>query len=294
MSVLVTGATGLIGRNLMARLAPGEEVIGLARREPPEIAGVRWVRQDLTEPLDERALPGSVDAVVHLAQSERYRDFPEGAEDVFEVNVHSTFRLLDYARRAGAARFVLASTGGVYAPSPQPIGEDSPLATPGPYFRSKRIAELLLEDHRDSVCAVTLRFFFVYGPGPGMTLIPRLSERILDGEEIVIEGNPGMRMNPIYVEDAAAAIEAALQVGESAVVNVAGEEILSVTELVRRLGAAFDREPALRHDPDPGGEPDMVADTTRMRELLGVTAETPLDRGLEATARSFAATRSGS
>jgi UDP-glucose 4-epimerase len=295
MRVLVTGATGLIGRSLLARLAPGIEVIGMARGEPPPgPAGVDWVRQDLTEPLDGKALPHSLDAIVHLAQSERYRDFPDGAEDVFEVNVHSTFRLLDYARRAGADRFVLASTGGVYGPAPDPIREDAPLVLAGPYFRSKRMAELLVEDHSELLRAITLRFFFVYGPGQGRTLVPRLSERILTGEEIVIEGDPGMRMNPIYVEDAAAGVEAALRIGESAVVNVAGDETLDVTELVQRLGTALGREPTVTHAAGRDAEADMVADTARMRELLGVVPTTPLDRGLEEAARSFAAIRSGS
>ena len=46
-----------------------------------------------------------------------------------------------------------------------------------------------------------LRFFFVYGPGRGQTLVPRLVDRILAGEEIVIEGDPGMRMNPLFAAD---------------------------------------------------------------------------------------------
>ena len=104
----------------------------------------------------------------------------------------------------------------------------------------------------------------------------------------MIQGDPGMRMNPIYAEDAAAAVEAALSLRESAVVNVAGSEIVSVTELVRRLAAALGRRPRIRHvdGPEPGG--DMVADISRMEALLGVKPATGLDQGLDATARSFA------
>ncbi len=260
----------------------------MTRREVARDDGeVRWVQQDLTQPLDEASLPSSIDAIVHLAQSESYRDFPEGADDLFEVNVHSTQRLLGYARRAGAHRFVLASTGGVYSPGPVPVSEDASLTTPGPYFRSKRMAELLVEDYSELLNWAVLRFFFVYGPGPGQTLIPRLSEQILAGKEIVIAGNPGMRMNPIAAQDAAAAIEGALRADGSFVANVAGSEALTITDLVQRLGAALETKPRLRHtDAELAG--DMVADTSRMRELLGVTPSIGLSEGLSITARSVA------
>lgn len=289
MKVLITGASGLIGRRLVQRLAPVHEVVVLARRDPqaelPD--GVTWVRQDLVEPLDLERLPARLDGIVHLAQSTRYRDFPEGAEDVFEVNVHSTFRLLEHAMRTGTRAFVLASTGGCYSPSQAPIGEDAPLAPPGPYFRSKRMAELLVENYGDQIGGAVLRFFFVYGPGQrqGM-LVARLAERILGGEEIVIEGDPGMGMNPVYVDDAAAAVEAALGLDRQTIVNVAGDEVVSLTDLVERLANALGRKPTVRHsDASPG---DLVADTSRMNEVLGTVAEVPLDQGLSAVARSLA------
>jgi nucleoside-diphosphate-sugar epimerase len=267
-------------------MAPANEVFAVARGDSvPAVDGVTWVRQDLSRPLDEDALPSALDAVVHLAQSERYRDWPDGAEDIFDVNVQSTFRLLRYARRAGAGRFVLASTGGVYAPRPEPIGEDAPLACPGPYFRSKRMAELLLDDYAGELRGVVLRLFFVYGPGPGQTLVPRLAERLLADEEIAIEGDPGMRMNPIYVDDAAGALEAALELDRGEVINVGGGEVVSITDLVRRLGVALGREPRIRHTGSSGG--DMVADVSRMRELLGAGEKMKLDDGLRAVASSL-------
>jgi UDP-glucose 4-epimerase len=298
VTVLVTGASGLVGRQLLGQIASRHEVVALTRRtDPPDEAGegVDWVRQDLTEPLDERALPSRLDAIVHLAQSQRYRDFPDGAEDLFEVNVHSTARLLRLARRSGAERFVLASTGGVYGFGAQPITEEAPLALSGPYFRSKRMSELLLEDYADLLVPVALRFFFVYGPGKGQTLIPRLADRIVQGEQLTVEGDPGMRMNPIYAGDAAAAIAAALDVDDPAVINVAGQEVVTVTGLIERLARALGRDVRVTHTGECEG--DLIADTSRMAAVLGVTASTGLDEGLAAVAHarladSAAATRS--
>ncbi len=103
----------------------------------------------------------------------------------------------------------------------------------------------------------------------------------------MIDGDPGLAMNPIYVEDAAAAIEAALGLSEQATVNVAGTEVVRLRELVERLATALGREAVIRDGAATPG--DLIADTSLMRELLGVTPEYDLDRGLQALAQSLAA-----
>jgi UDP-glucose 4-epimerase len=286
MRLLVTGATGSIGSRLLRRLTPANEVFAVSRRGGPELDGVEWIRLDLSQPVDPSELPAEVDAVAHLAQSERYRDFPEGALDLFAVNVQSTAALLEYARGAGARAFVLASTGGSYAHDTEPISEDAPLSMTLPYFRSKRMAELLVENYAGELGGAILRFFFAYGPG-GKLLVARLAAKILAGEEIVIEGDPGMAMNPIYVEDAAAAVEAALGLPEQATVNVAGDEVVRLRELVERLAGAMGSEVRIGTGGDSPG--DLVADTSQMRSLLRVRPEVDLDRGLRAVAESLLA-----
>ena len=59
-------------------------------------------------------LPTKIDVIYHLAQSDKFRDFPAGAPDVFQVNINSTAKLLDYAKKTGVKSFIYASSGGVY------------------------------------------------------------------------------------------------------------------------------------------------------------------------------------
>src|SRR5216683_2592653 len=84
---VVTGATGLIGRALLTELASDWEVHGISRKVPErDGTRTRWHAMDLSEAGDMSGLPGSVNAIVYLAQSDRFRDFPASARDVFAVN----------------------------------------------------------------------------------------------------------------------------------------------------------------------------------------------------------------
>lgn len=289
MRILVTGAGGFLGRHLVAELGPRHEVVALTRRPPPpELEGAaRWVTCDLRE-LDAALLPDHVDAVVHLAQSSRYREFPEGAEDMFAVNVSSTFALLEYARTACASAFALASTGGVYGRSRSPVREtDRPHPTSF-YFRSKLAAEALLEGYADQFRTLAFRFFFIYGQGQRRMLIPTLAARIAAREEVVIEGDPGLRINPIYAEDAARVFEPALTSDAAGTFNVAGEEQVTITGLVGLIGDAVGERPRVRHDA-LRVEGDLVADVARMRDELGVQAQVPLVDGLRSLAAQMPA-----
>jgi len=268
--LLVTGASGLLGARFVALAASqGHEVcaVGRSAPEPPQ-PNVRWIAMDLARPLDRSALPPQIDAVLHLAQSRRFREFPDGAGDVFAVNVARTAELLDYAHGAGATHFVLASTGGVYAPSAEPLTEDSALATkPGFYPASKRAAELLAHPYAGLMTVGILRFFFIYGAGQGSDmLMPRLVASVRDGRPIQLQGNDGLSLNPVHVDDAAAAVLAATEMEESATVNVAGPSTVTLREIAGLIGAELGVEP--RFELDEGSAPSLVADTARMRRVL--------------------------
>lgn len=271
--VLVTGANGLLGRAVLARLGPSRRVCALVREQPrhPLPRGAVPIVHDLRRPRDPD-LPEIPGTIVHLAQSPRYRDFPEGALDVFEVNVGSTQRLLDWARRQGVKRFIYASSGGVYGHGKAAFEEDAPVgaaATLGHYRASKICGEHLAEAYGGQMIVIILRFFFIYGPGQRRTmLIPQLVDNVLHGRPIFLQGQDGIRVNPVYVDDGAAAVEAATGLDGGETINVAGPQILSLREIGALIGEATARAPIF--EVQSGAEPGyMIGDTAKMTRLLG-------------------------
>jgi UDP-glucose 4-epimerase len=284
MRILVTGASGFVGRRVVARLAGEHEVFGLSRKPSP---ASHSIQMDLSLGLDVAALPVRIDAVVHLAQSEHYRDFPERADHIYAVNVESTFRLLDYARRAGAERFILASSGGVYGYAKDALTETAPLRPPDFYLRSKLLAEILLSGYDQFFAGVAVRPFFIYGEGQRPTMfIPRLVRNVLLGRPITLSPPDGLLVNPIHVSDAAGALAAALTAGLSGPVNIAGPDVLSLGEVVRTIGRHLEREPLTERVADAPGN--VVGDVTLMSRVLG-PPKVPFSDGVLEVCREAAA-----
>ena len=215
-------------------------------------------------------LPQQLDAIVHLAQSSHFREVPEKALDVFNANVASTARLLDFAYRIKARKFVYASSGGIYGTGSHAFNENSPIGVPdrlGYYLGSKLCGEVLAQSYTAQMQVLILRFFFIYGPGQNRSmLILRLIDNVIAGRPVKLQGPQGIRINPIYVSDASQALVAALATAESATYNVAGSEVLSLRGIAETIGTAVGRTPIFDVSEELGQ--DLVADNCAMLEHL--------------------------
>lgn len=282
---LVTGATGLVGSRLVREL-DGWDVHAVVRDAKRAPAGTRPVVADLAGAWDASVLPATVDAVVHLAQSDNYREFPAAADSIFRVNTASTLALLDHARRAGAKKFVLASTGGVYGSADRAFREtDVPAvdASPGTvsgeaadlafYLRTRRSAELIAAAYQPHMDIAVLRFFFVYGPQQKSSmLVPRLVASVREGRPVTLQGTDGLKLNPVHVDDAARAVRAALSISGSTLVNVAGPQVLTLRAIAEAIGVAVGRAPVFSADA-PGAEAHhLFGDVETMSRVLGAPA----------------------
>jgi UDP-glucose 4-epimerase len=279
MRVLVTGATGFVAPHLLRRLvAGGHDAVALGHdvARLPSGDGITPVVVDLSAPIDADAVP-EFEAVVHLAQANV--PFPDGAHDLFRVNVASTLELLELARRCGASRFVYASSGSVYGLGEGAVAEDDPRRAEDFYGVTKRSGELLVGAYRDRVGTAILRFFAPYGPGQTARLIPGLIARVTAGEPVVLREGGRPRMTPIYVTDAVEAIVRSLESDDHLLLNVAGDETVSIRELAERIGGVVGREPVFEEQEGTVAG-DLIARNERLHELLGEHPLVGLDEGL--------------
>lgn len=276
MKVLVSGATGFVASHLIPALAAhGHDVLaaGHDRARLPRDGALQFDLAAREWP----ALP-DVDAVIHLAQANV--PFPDGADALFAVNVAATQRLLEHARRTGARRFVLASSGSVYGTSATPLTEESALAARDFYSATKVAAERLANAYGDHLDIAVLRLFVPYGPGQVRRMLPRLAERIRSGEPIQLNRDGRPRMNPIYVEDVVNVVLHALDwPGRVGVLNVAGDEVTDIRAASELMGRLLGIEP--RFEAGEGEVADIVADNARLHAFLGDARLVPLREGLE-------------
>lgn len=283
--VLITGASGLIGAFLLRELQSNDEVYAISRSARRLPGATQTIALDLGTTWSMDQLPRDVDTVVHLAQSEYFRDFPLRADDIFEVNTRSTVKLLDYARATGAKQFVLASSGGVYGVGAGSFSEERPMRTGGElgfYVGTRVCSELLANCYAGHFNVICLRFFFVYGPGQqAHMLIPRLAGSIRAGRPVTLRGEHGLRLNPIHVEDAAHAVRKAMTLQGSHTINVAGPTVLSLREVAETIGQVVRRPPVFEVTPQSTPQ-DLVGDTARMRHLL-CEPRIPFAAGIAAT-----------
>ena len=205
MKVLVTGATGFLGSRASRLFEEhGHEVVRLGRPGGSERAGVTAdVRSDAGDPASRELIAGC-DAVLHFAgipDPARAREDPARA---VRENVGTTLNLLEGCLEHGA--------GLVY-----PSTVRAALVPPAdPYAHSKRLGEEACRLHEAPT--LVARLTSVYGPGQvaweGATgAIASFAARALEGEPIVIVGDPERSRDFVYVDDALTAIEARVAEG---------------------------------------------------------------------------------
>lgn len=259
-TVLLTGATGLVGSRLGPRLVQsGVRCRALVRREADLPSAIDQVHGDVTDAssLDD-ALDG-VDAVVHLAAVFRTTD--ESA--VWAVNLEGTRTLLEaVGRNAPGARFVMASTSNVYsADNPRPSREDDPCGATAAYPASKLAAERLVRD--SGLTWAILRFPFVYGDGDGhLQTMPTMAQQF--------GMHPAHTFSVAHHRDIATAVTRALAgTMDGLTVNIADDHPVSVLEMAEFAG-----------DPIPGSSEPLAhpwsgrVDTALARGL-GIRLDVP-------------------
>ena len=279
--ILVTGASGFVGKNLVVDLkSRGAEVLTLTDPNGYRIDVRDWQRiRELGGGL------GKVDLVYHLAALMFVPYSFENPREIYEVNVLGTLNILELCRLHSVDKVIFASSY-IYGP-PQylPIDETHPINPTNPYSRSKALGEELCcayyEDY--GLKCVILRAFNIYGAGQRDNfLIPTILRQIATGEIELKDPEP--RRDFLYVKDAVEAyIKAADYSGSGfEVFNIGLGKSYSVDEIVTKIFAVIGREVKVRYlqQRRKGEIMNTVADITKAKEKLSWEPEFNLEEGL--------------
>ena len=310
MRILVTGASGFIGKALCRELLARAHTVRAAVRETDSSAAAE-VQQipvpDIAAEFDRRALVGDVDAVVHLAAI-AHRAVSDS--ELRRVNIDAAVRLAEAA--AGTVRrFVFLSSvkvhgedsgAGAYSETEALRPEDS-------YGRSKLEAERALTElaARSAMELVLIRPPLVYGPGVKANFL-RLLRWVDSGVPLPL-AMVRNRRSLIYLGNLVDAIaRCAEHPAAQGPYLVSDEEMVSTLELVLRIARALERPARLFPAPQAllriagmiAGRRDeirrltgnLAVDSSRARRLLAWEPPYALDEGLAETARWFRSTRS--
>lgn len=310
-TVLVTGATGMIGACLidLLALANREQALGMRLIALCRNAERAKARFGSTVQIAAAELGGTqielpeVDAVIHAASNAHPMAFSMDPVGTMRANLLGTMQILEHLRVTGG-RMLFVSTGEIYGENPEieggfseeDFGKIDPMNPRACYPESKRAAETLCASYarQYGVDALAARLCYVYGPtvSPSNTRADaQFLRKALRGEDIVLKSAGSQMRSYCYVADAAAALVTLLTKGETAnAYNVANR---SCTHTIREYAETLASLAGVRVTFDLPPETERQGYSAVMKavqnpgklEKLGWCARFSLKEGLEQTLR---------
>jgi nucleoside-diphosphate-sugar epimerase len=290
-SVLVTGATGCIGRHVLPLLvARGFDVHATWSTTPPsKTTGVTWHHANLLNPTDaERVIgDGCTTHLLHLAWYIAPGKWAMAPENF--AWLEAGLQLIRIFRDMGGRRVVVAGSCLEYDWAYGYCSEErTPLLPRTIYGTCKHSLQLATAAMSgfNGVTTAWGRLFFLYGPHEHPDrLVASAVRSILAGQPAQVSHGRQIR-DYLYVADVADAFVRLVESDVTGPINIAGGQPTALKDIVSRIGALMGRPDLIQLGaipPAPTDMPLVVADTTRLAERLGWTPSWDLDKGLRAT-----------
>lgn len=296
MQVVVTGASGFIGHNVLLRVPPEWTVYAVYHSTPGleafvaehGLSHVRPVRCDLLNESDVRSLArtigGKPEAMLYLAANGDPAASAERPRWDLESN---TLALVTCLEHCPADHVVYLSSGAVYDGASGAVSPATAVSPRLPYAIAKLASEHYVRffaEQRGSVSSyVNVRFFGAYGPyEPARKITTRWLQALAAGQrEFVIRGDGQNLIDFMYVDDAVEGFLALVKArGRNMTVDFASGSPVSVNDVVRTMAATLGVEVAVRHEGQVAEYIQFHTVDTAMRERFGVTPSISFADGL--------------
>jgi len=303
MKILITGGAGFIGSHIVDRLVQeGYEVVvvdnlSTGKRKRVNRAA-RFYRCDIRsrwwlERVFRRERPAIVSH--HAAQMDVRRSVLDPKFDA-DVNILGMLNVLRHSIKYGVRKMIFASSGGAVYGEPEslPVAESHPTRPASPYGISKAVGDEYLRYFRDAdgLEYVSLRYGNVYGPRQDPSgeagVVGIFAQKMLRGEQPIINGNGRQTRDFIYVDDVVEANMVAITRAARGIYNVGTGKESTINELFAMLAGLINPSVREVHGPEKRGEQMRIAlDASRITRELDWEPKVPLKDGLARTVEYY-------
>jgi UDP-glucose 4-epimerase len=296
MKLILTGASGFVGRNVLLRAPRDWEILALYHHAADleafvsghRLAHVRPIKCDVTNEADVRAVAaasgGRADAALHLAANSDPTASAARPRWDLESNTVGLINLLEHCP---VGRVVLASSGAVYDGLVGDVTPSTPVDPHLPYAISKLASEQYLRyfaERRHAVDSfVNVRFFGAYGPyEPERKITTRWMRAVMAGQRsFTVRGNGQNLIDFMYVDDAVDGFVAlTTAAGFAGTVDLASHTPISVNDVVQTMARVLDVNVSVTHQGQTEEFIEFVSADRTMRDRFGFEPKTSFEDGL--------------
>jgi UDP-glucose 4-epimerase len=299
--VVVTGAAGFIGSNLIDKLLElGAKVIAIDNLYNGRLENLEFAFQNSNFTFfqgDVRDLNFLIDAFRDVEVVYHQAAFTSVPQSVLmpsncnDVNVNGTLNVLNAARKCDVNKIVFASSSAVYGDTPTlPKKEDMPRIPISPYGVTKLAGESYMMSYNNvyGLNTTSLRYFNVYGPrqkdSPYSGVIAIWLGNILRNEDLVIFGDGNHTRDFTYIKDVVGVnLLAAKNDASGEILNIGAGSPINLTELAKTMlrVAKKNNLKIIYTDPRPGDIIHSYADISKAKKLLKFEPKYNQEEGLK-------------
>jgi len=293
MNILVTGASGQLGRILSKKILDEKiPFLGLDIRKEDSIDG-KMIHSEITDSTDLKKHASKleeIDTLIHLASLiTNDKDVIKSGPDSVELNIKGTMNLLKFL--PNLKKIIFSSTYMVYGtPNQNPVTENHSTNPNVVYGASKLSTEKYLQIYckEKEISLSILRMMGVYNvKKPHGQAIPTFVKMIANDERPTIVGTGEIKRNHLYIDDAIDSIMTALKNTKSEIYNIGGRDAPSNLQLIEMINEAMNKKIQPVFKESKTSPYDFITDISKAEKELGFVPKIGIKEGIGKTIKNY-------